>query len=320
MARLLDHWVEADIISGAQADRIRADTAELADPAPTPRGRPVGAPTERRVSAGSLVAEAMGYLGGVIVAVGLGLVIGRYWPDLATAARVGLAAGVASLLLVAGTAATDRLGAAGGRLRSVLWVGASFGYFASLALLASERFGWTDERVLVFAAGGAAVVSVGLWAVHRRVLQQASALGFLLMAVAAATSMVTNSSTMAGVAVWAVGVASVVAGAVDVVRPARGALVLGAIATIVGSVWIEDEPWGTWIALATVAGLVGYAVLVRNLVLLAVASLGTLVVLPALVMRYFPGMLSAALTLMVVGLLLVVTAVLTARRRPRGDG
>ena len=89
------------------------------------------------------------------------------------------------------------------------------------------------------------------------------------------------------------------------------------MAVVVGSVWIENERWGTVIALVSVAGLVAYAVLVRDLVLLAVASLGTLVVLPELVVRYFPGVLSAALTLMVVGLLLVVTAVLTARRRPR---
>jgi hypothetical protein len=98
------------------------------------------------------------------------------------------------------------------------------------------------------------------------------------------------------------------------------ALVLGAIAAIIGSVWIEGEGWGTWIALATVAGLVVYAVLARELVLLAVASLGTLVVLPELVVRYFPGVLSAALTLIVVGLLLVLTAVFTARRRPRALG
>jgi hypothetical protein len=305
MAKLLDHWVEEDLITGAQADRIRADAAT---------------PTDRRVPAGSLVAEAMGYLGGVIVAVGLGLVIGRFWPELSTAARIGLTAGVASLLLVAGALLTDRLGPAGGRLRSVLWLASSLAYFASLALLAAERFGWSGDRLLVFAAAAAAVVSVGLWVAHRRVLQLASALGFLLVAAAATTSMITNSSTVAGAAVWAVGVAAVVAGAVGIVRPARGALVLGAVATIVGSVWIEDEAWGTWIALATVAGLVGYAVLVRDLVLLAVASLGTLVVLPALVMRYFPGMLPAALTLMVVGLLLVVTAVLTARRRARADG
>ena len=190
-------------------------------------------------------------------------------------------------------------------------------YFASLALLAADRFGWYGDRLLVFAASGAGLVSAALWLAHRRLLQQAAVLAFLLMATSAAVSMITNSYVLPGAAVWAVGAGWCVAGALDLLPPARGALVLGAVAAIVGSVWIENERWGTVIALVTVAGLVAYAVLVRDLVLLAVASLGTLVVLPELVVRYFPGVLSAALTLVVVGLLLVVTAVLTARRRPR---
>jgi hypothetical protein len=346
MAKLLDHWVEADIITGDQADRIRADAAGPPNPAPERPASPVAAwtekrvsagpvaastekrvsagpvaaSTEKRVSAGSLVAEAMGYLGGVIVAVGLGLVVGRFWPDLSTVVRVGLTAAVAFLLLVAGAGVTDRFGAAGGRLRSVLWLAASLAYFACLALVAAERFGWSGDRLLLFAAAGGTALSGAVWAVHRRLLQEASTLGFLLMATAGATSMITNSVALTGAAVWAVGVVATVAGALDVVRPARGALVLGAVATIVGSVWVEGETWGTWIAVATVAGMIAYAVLGRDLVLLAVASLGTLVVLPELVVRYFPGVLSAALTLVVVGLLLVVTAVLTARRRPRVRG
>jgi LPXTG-motif cell wall-anchored protein len=44
---------------------------------------------------------------------------------------------------------------------------------------------------------------------------------------------------------------------------------------------------------------------------------GTLIVLPIVVDRYFPGVLPAALSLVGVGLLLVVTAVFVARRRRR---
>jgi hypothetical protein len=190
-------------------------------------------------------------------------------------------------------------------------------YFACLVLLGAERFSWSGDRMLLFASAGPAAVSVGLWMVHRRLLQQATALGFLLVG-AAATSTLTNSGALPGAAVWAVGIVAAVAGALDLVQPAHGALVLGAIATIVGSVG-RGRILGTWIALATVAGLVAYAVLVGDLVLLAVASLGTLVVLPELVVRYFPGVLSAALTLTGVGLALVVAAVLTARRRPRAS-
>jgi len=68
------------------------------------------------------------------------------------------------------------------------------------------------------------------------------------------------------------------------------------------------------VALLTVA-----AVLMRDLVVLAVASVGTVLVLPTVVTRYFPGTVSAALALLAAGLLLVAAAVLAAWR-PRAAG
>ena len=164
VAEMLDRWVAADIITGEQAARIRADEPTQVEPARLPR-------------TGSLVTEAMGYLGGVIVMVGLGLVVGLFWSDLSTVARVGLSAAVASALLIAGVVLTNRLGGAGGRLRSVLWAASSVAYFSSLALLAADRFGWYGDRLLVFAASGAGLVSAALWLAHRRLLQQAAVLG-----------------------------------------------------------------------------------------------------------------------------------------------
>jgi hypothetical protein len=300
LAGLLDHWISADIISREQADRIREDRAQA------PR---------RQDHTGSLVTEAMGYLGGVIVVVGLGLVLGRFWPDLTAFGRIGLAGAVAAILLAAGAVVPGRAGAAGVRLRGVLWLAGSLSVFACLALVA-DRLGWSGDRLLAFAAGGAAVVSAPLWVLHRRILQQAALLAFVIITAAAWTSMTINSNTLPGVAVWFVGVVCFVLGEFALMQPARGAQVLSAVALIIGSVWVEGEWWGTAMALATVAGLVTVAVLGRDLVLLSVASVGTLVVLPVIVLHYFPGVLSAALTLVIAGLALVGLAVLTARRRP----
>ena len=68
------------------------------------------------------------------------------------------------------------------------------------------------------------------------------------------------------------------------------------------------------LALATLAALVLLAVRSRDLPLLGIASLGTLLVLPQTMARYFPGALGPALALLGVGILLVVTAVLITRR------
>jgi hypothetical protein len=77
-----------------------------------------------------------------------------------------------------------------------------------------------------------------------------------------------------------------------------------------------SQSWGPVLGLATVVALVVAAVLRRELGVLGVASVGTLIVLPISVNRYFPGALSAALALVVGGLVLVAVAVYAARRRP----
>jgi hypothetical protein len=300
LAGLLDRWVASGIISREQADRIREEGVQ--------------APS-RQDHTGSLVTEAMGYLGGVIVVVGLGLVLGRFWPQLTGLARIGLTSAVAAILLTAGAVVPRRSGAAGGRLRGVLWLAGSLSVFLCLALVAG-RLDIYGNRLFALAAGGAAVMSAPLWAIHRRILQLAALFASIVITAAACASVASNSFRVPGVAVWVVGVVCLVLGEFALIQPARGAQVLGAVALIIAAVWVEGQWWGTAMALASVAALVTLAVLGRDLVLLSVASVGTLIVLPVMVLDYFPGGLSAALTLVIAGLALVGLAVVTARRRP----
>jgi hypothetical protein len=77
MSALLDHWVEVGFITRAQAERIRSEPAS-AIPRPTPAPAPALAPAERT----SLVTEALGYLGGVLILVARGSsrrASGRTW-------------------------------------------------------------------------------------------------------------------------------------------------------------------------------------------------------------------------------------------------
>ncbi len=301
---MLEHWVSAGIVTNEQADRIRADSAATTAPAAPGRSR-----------ATSLVTEAMGYLGGVIVLVGLGLATGWFWSDLSTPARVTLAAVVAVLLSGAGAVVPTSLGEIGIRLRSVLWASAAFALFSCLALLGGQGFGWDGNDVMFFAGGGTTVAAAVLWAIHRHVLQEAAVLTSLLVSVAAMTTLLSDHVLAEMTSVWAVGVLWFTLSAFSVLQPRRTGMVLGAIAAIVASMTLESEGWGTAIAMLTVVTLVAVAVGVRDLTLLAVASLGMLAVLPPVIVRYFPGMLTAALALVVVGLLLVAAAVYTARRR-----
>jgi hypothetical protein len=75
---------------------------------------------------------------------------------------------------------------------------------------------------------------------------------------------------------------------------------------------------GLCFALVNVAALVTLAVLVGDLITLGIAAIGALQVLPATVMHFFPGALTAPLALLAVGLVLLAAALYATRRRVRG--
>ena len=301
---LLRHWVDASLISSEQARLIRADLAAPPAPAvPATSGGP------------SLVAEAVGYLGGVIVVAALGLITGQYWQSLPVAARLALAGGVTAILLAAGWAVPGRLSGPGRRLRAVLWMASSLGFAAFLALAASEGFGWDESAVATFAAGATAMLTAILWFLHRHPLQHLAVAGSLLATAGAATTFLSDGGFLPGVAVWGVAVIWLVLAWGQIVQPRRVGVILGGTVATFSAVTFAGESWGSALALATAAVLIAAAVLIRDLILLGVTAVGTLNVLPVVITRFFPGVLAAALVLLTVGLLLVAAAVVTARRR-----
>lgn len=304
---MLERWVSRGIITTEQADQIRADISAEGDRTSTPL-----APR-----ATSLVVEAMGYLGGVIILVALGLVAGQVWADLPTLARLGLAGGVAVLLLAAGAGVRPGLGAPAVRLRAVLWLACSAAVAAFLGLLGDESLRWDGEETALLSAGGCAAVSAVLWWRHRHVLQHLAVLASLLVAAAAATGLLPDPGTLPGLALWGVATGWAVLAWGGILKPQRAGVIIGAVAGVVGAVAVAGQAWGAVLALLTVAAIVLAAVALRDLVLLAVGSVGTFVVLPVVINRFVPGVLPAAVALLVVGLALVATAVITARRRSR---
>jgi hypothetical protein len=150
--------------------------------------------------------------------------------------------------------------------------------------------------------------------VSRHVLQHLVTLTALLVLAWNGTSLATDSDVWSGLAVWGVGVVWFVL-ALPGILPRRSGSVLGALGTTVGGWLLFDENWGLLLALGTAVALVAVAVLRRDLPVLGVGSVATLIALPFAVEEYVPGVLPAALSLVVGGLALVVIAILTARRR-----
>jgi len=323
----IERWVTDGIITAEQATRMRVDlttslTEPLTDLQAVPPGGSLVPASVPRTSRAALVTEALGYLGGVIILVALGLVVGNVWDELTVGVRLTIVAVAALLLLVAGALIPARLGATGTRLRSVLWVASSASLAALLGLGASEWTAWSDEGVVTFAAFGAALYSAVLWWVHRHLLQHVAVFVALLAGLGTGVSMLPHAGMLPGLAVWGVSVACLafswawLALSWGGVLPDRQVgMVLGAVGMVVASAALVSEGLGVALALATVGALIGLALTFRDLLLLGIGAVGTLMVLPPIMGRYFPGALAPALVLLAVGVLLVVAAVLTTRRR-----
>jgi Predicted membrane protein (DUF2157) len=281
---LVDHWVAEGIITQEQAERIRSEQARISSLGNVPSAVPA------RRDRGPLVTEALGYLGGVLILVAAGLLTAQFWQDMPLGVRLAVVAGAAAALLAAGAAAVpERLGPAGHRLRSVLWLLCVGAVGAFLVLLTGDGLGWTDQDVALLAGGGAAVVAGALWWRHRSTLQQVGVFVALSVTVAAvAPRLPSGSEQLPGLSIWGISVIWILLGWGGLVTPRRAAYVIGGIGALFAASVTATQDWGLVLALATTAALVGVGVLFRDLLLLAVGAVGALLILPGAIDRWFP--------------------------------
>lgn len=254
----LERWVAAGLMTEDQEDAILTHEGRLAPPVEAPA---LAAPTEaarpRRIPA---VAEALGYLGGILAITGLGLILSRYWPDMATAGRLALSGGAAVALLGAGALAKEAADPALARLRWFLWLAATAatGLFAGVAAL--DGFEAAPETVTLAAAGSVAALSGLLWWGKERPLQQLTCLGGIATTAGALVAEVVEGAPI-GLAVWLVGAVSVGLGlrrATTLPPLTEG---IGALAVVVGSIMAAAEApsVGQLLLVASAFGLLALA-------------------------------------------------------------
>lgn len=297
----LDRWTAAGLISAEQAERIL--TAEGASALPERDGRV------------SLVAEGLGYVGGVLVLVAAGTIAGRYWTELGDAGQLALVFGASVLLLAVGALLPTRLGAAGSRLRSVSWLIGLVLFGTGFALLADDLELPGDTAALITGAASA-LLALPLWWRQRSILQQAGVLAALALTVgAAAAHLPYDGEEVAGIAIWGLGLAWVLLGWSEVITPWLAASILGGVPVLIGASLTLGTDWGIWAMVGFGALLIVAGMFVHDLVLLAVGSVAVLIAVPVLLDRFFPDTLAAPLGVLIVGGLLVAAGVVTARRR-----
>lgn len=305
----LEEWVEAGLISAEQATGIRAHE----EARHSRRRLTVVEPTHAPAGT-SLVVEALGYLGGVIMLTGAGILVGLYWQDIATAGRLVLTGGTAVALVGAGLAVPDRYGEAAGRLRSLLWALGVAATGAFMAVLTADVLDRHDEQALIVVFPPTALVALTLWWVRRTWLQQLALIFPLGMSAAAVGLQLSDTDSAPALAMWVLAAAWTAVAWTGRLQPRASGLVLGGLAAVVASMTVPGQP-GVLLGLATALAVLGLALAERSLPLLGVAALGLLQATPRAVVEWFPGRLSASLTLIAVGGLLVVAAVWVARHQ-----
>ena len=304
---LLERWVAEGLVSPEQAEAIRGRSA-------LPAGGPVR-PDEATGAHPSLAAEALGYLGGVLVLVAAGALSAQLWGDLPTAGRLGLVGAAAVVLLGAGAAVPRPHRPTAGRLRAVLWLLGTAATALLLALAGDELGGWQDEDLVLLAGSGTALLAGALWRVGGGALLQLALLAALLTtAGSAAAQLGSEEGTVPGTAVWGTALAWTALAWGGVLPGRRTALLAGALAAIGGALATTAADWGWGLALATVVGVVVAAVAGRDLALLAVGALGALQVLPGLLDRWSADRLAGPVALLLVGAVLIALGVRLALR------
>ncbi|WP_020524769.1 DUF2157 domain-containing protein [Catelliglobosispora koreensis] len=300
LSSLVGQWVSRGIISEQQGQQILAEHKQ---------------PLRVSISRGSLIAEALAYVGGILILLAAIIIASLYWPDLVLAAKSGLTGGSAAIVLIAGFLLPASMGAARGRLRSVLWA-LSVALLGIAVGITLDGLHWNDETGVFAAAAAAAALAAPLWLYHKSFLQQ-TALGVsLVLAVGSAAAHLPNDrESTIGLAIWGLGLAWLALTWGALITPQRTGYLLGGAAIVAGSQLTTQLDWGLALAGASVLALLAAAVYVRDLWLLGVGAVGVLVTVPLIVDRFFEGELAAPLALLGAGVLLIGLGVFTARKR-----
>ena len=324
VAEVVARALQEGILTPEQADRL-LELAPSAAPPPAPVPAPRGAATEpawraeRATRLRAVVAEALGYVGAVLVIVAGIVTAQQFWDDLAPVAHALLAGLLAVVLLAAGQSVHGAAGTPFGRLGSVLWALAVAAVAGTAAIVGGEILEYEEETLALAILVPATVVALVTWWQRPRGLQQAVALvGIAGTSAAALAQLDVALGDWGGLMVWAIGIAWMLLSWSELLRPPDVGLVLGAVAALMGPMMTaggRNDRLGLVLGVATALGLVAASVTLRVTAVLAVGVVGLFLFVPQLVFEFFGDQLGAPVALLVSGALLLGTSLWIARTR-----
>lgn len=306
----ITEWAQAKLLTPKQVEKLRAfEAARVPSVVVDHEGRP---------ARGSLVAEAVGYLGAALAVTAVVLLLGESWDDMALPARLGVIGALALAFGVGGLVVARARTSAMRRLADTLMtVGVGFAAWDA-GLAASDWLGW-DARATTVAAGAVATLLSGaLYLARRSGLPQFALLVSLWVL---AAGLVPDRFMWATLAWWAIGLLWMLLAMLGA-RPRRALSTTGALATLVAAQLMAfdfafggGDVWPLALGVATAIGVMVLAVRgADNTPMLVLGTVGLLVLLPQLASRLFGGSGAVLSFLLLAGVALVAFAVWMGRR------
>jgi uncharacterized membrane protein len=304
----LQRWVNADLISEDQARAIAAFEQAQFAARPKPRISPA--------------IEALAYVGGVLLAVGAGMLVGQFWDELGTSGHLALLTFAAVLTgIVGGTVGEDD--PVTWRLRGFLWALSTAAVAATCGLFAFEVLDVRGEPVALATAGIGACAAAAYWQLRDRPLQHLSTFVGIAVSVGVAIVWVGGAGTNAvmGLALWLLGAAWAWLAWERRIPPEVVGFPLGVVLTLIASgiVGGQIEWLAPLLGLATAGAWVGLGVTANEPLAVAPGVVGVFVFLPWTLGYFFGESLGAPAITMVSGVILLgIVAMLIRRGRGRG--
>lgn len=281
------------------------------------------APLHRSVP---VFAEALGYIGGVLVVVALGVIVNEYWSDLGVAGRLAISAGAAGGLFGLGAIITVERDVALRRLRAFLWFASAAATGLLAGVVAVDIVDTGSWQTITMVVSGAFAAQCGLlWRNRFRPLQQVGfTVGFAVFLGAVVGEFLDDGPI--GVALWVFGAACVVGGLRRVIVDPTIAEIAGAAIAYAGCAFIISEwmGFGEMLAVTTAWALVAPAVVrgitaERNEQILfgVIGAIALVMTVPAAIGYYaFEAGIATGVVVWIVGALSITVGVRAMVRLP----
>jgi hypothetical protein len=306
--------VTALVQSGVVVPERAGEVAAVVDRVLGDQGA-AASPVRRRL------AELAGYIGGAFVLAAAGIFLGTQWASLATAGRVGLLAGIAVALVVAGgLVGPGHLEPVRRRLAGVLFTGAAACAAGAVGVL-SDHLGAGETPTLLGVFGTLAVLSLLGYLVCPTVVGQLGVAAGLSAAVPLLLDLAgVRSSALVGLGLFLAGVVWLLAAERGVWREVACARVLGCALALSGAqlaVFVDDDQrWAGYLLLALVAAAAFVAYVARPAwPYLALGVVAVTLVVPEALLDWTDNALGPAGGMLVTGLALLGASLVGFRLR-----